>query len=86
MAPVQRIRPDEKIHIGENIRLIRKRRKIGQKEMAELLQLQDIPISRETYVKIERGIRGIRASELKCIKEILETTYEELLQESTTKE
>ena len=82
MAPVQRIRPDEKIHIGTNIRMIRKDRKISQKEMAELLQLQGIPISRETYVKIERGIRGIRASEIKAIRDILHTTYEELLQET----
>ena len=82
MAPVQRIRPDEKIHIGTNIRMIRKDRKISQKEMAELLQLQGIPISRETYVKIERGIRGIRASEMKAIRDILHTTYEELFQET----
>ena len=78
----QRIRQDEKINIGANIRRIRKARKIGQKEMAEQLQLRKIPISRETYVKLERGIRNIGASELKNIKEILETTYEELLQET----
>ena len=78
----QRIRQDEKINIGANIRRIRKARKISQKEMATLLQLRKIPISRETYVKLERGIRNIGASELKNIKEILETTYEELLQET----
>ena len=78
----QRIRQDEKISIGANIRRIRKERNIGQKEMAEQLQLRKIPISRETYVKLERGIRNIGASELKAIKEILETTYEELLQET----
>ena len=78
----QRIRQDEKISIGANIRRIRKERNIGQKEMAEQLQLRKIPISRETYVKLERGIRNIGASELRAIKEILETTYEELLQET----
>ena len=78
----QRIHQDEKINIGANIRRIRKDRKIGQKEMAEKLQLRKIPISRETYVKLERGIRNIGASELKAIKEILETTYEELLKET----
>lgn len=82
MAPVQRIRPDEKIHIGKNIRRIRLARKINQSEMAGLLQLRGIPVSRETYVKIEREIRGIRASELKAIREILETTYEDLLRET----
>lgn len=82
----QRIRQDEKINIGANIRRIRKARKMGQKEMAEQLQLRKIPISRETYVKLERGIRNIGASELKNIKEILETTYEELLQETEQSE
>ena len=78
----QRISKDERIDIGANIRRIRKERKITQKEMAEQLQLRNIPISRETYVKLERGIRNIGASELKAIKEILETTYEELLQDT----
>ena len=58
----QRIHQDEKINIGANIRRIRKVRKIGQKEMAEQMQLRQIPISRETYVKLERGIRNIGAS------------------------
>lgn len=77
----QRIRHDEKINIGANIRRIRLERNIGQKEMAEKLQLRKIPMLRETYVKIERGIRNVGASELKAIKEILETTYDELLKE-----
>ncbi len=82
----QRIHQDEKIHIGANIRRIRKERKISQKEMAEQLQLRRIPISRETYVKLERGIRNIGASELKAIKEILDTTFEKLLQETEVQE
>ena len=78
----QRIRQDEKINIGKNIRRIRKEKKISQKEMAEKMQLLRIPITRETYVKLERGIRNVGASELKAIKEILDTTYEQLLAET----
>ena len=78
----QRIRQDERIHIGRNIRRIRKEKKISQKEMAEKMQLHRIPITRETYVKLERGIRNVGASELKVIKESLDTTYEELLKET----
>ena len=78
----QRIRQDEKIHIGQNIRRIRKEKRISQKAMAEKMQLNRIPITRETYVKLERGIRNVGASELKAIKEILDTTYEELLEET----
>ena len=78
----QRIRQDEKIHIGQNIRRIRKEKNISQKAMAEKMQLYKIPITRETDVKLERGIRNVGASELKVIKEILDTTYEELLEET----
>jgi len=78
----QRIRQYEKINIGKNIRRIRKEKKISQKEMAEKMQLHRIPITRETYVKLERGIRNIGASELKAIKEILDTSYELLLAET----
>ncbi len=79
----QKIRQDENIHIGENIRKIRLSRKMTQVGMSDLLQLRKIPITRETYVKIERGIRNVGASELKAIKEILNTTYDELLKEAT---
>ena len=78
----QRIRQDERINIGKNIRRSRKERKISQKEMAEKMQLLRIPITRETYVKLERGIRNVGASELKAIKEILDTSYEQLLAET----
>ena len=78
----QRIRQDERINIGKNIRRIRKERQISQKEMAEKMQLLRIPITRETYVKLERGIRNVGASELKAIKEILDTSYEQLLAET----
>ena len=66
--------------LGQRIR--QDERKISQKEMAEKMQLYRIPITRETYVKLERGIRNVGASELKAIKEILDTTYEALLEES----
>ncbi len=78
----QRIRQDERINIGKNIRRIRKEKKISQKEMAEKMQLHRIPITRETYVKLERGIRNVGASELKAIKEILDTSYDQLLAET----
>ena len=78
----QRIRQDERINIGKNIRRLRKEKKISQKEMAEKMQLDSIPITRETYVKLERGIRNVGASELKAIKEILDTSYDQLLAET----
>ena len=76
----QKIKQDE-ICIGRNIRRIRKEKKIGQTELAALLQLKDVAMTREALVKIERGIQHIRASQLKAIKDMLGTTYEELLKE-----
>ncbi len=74
----QRIKQDS-IRIGENIRRIRKEQKLGQTELSVKLQLMGIDITRESLVKIERGIQHIYASQLRAIKEALNTTYDELL-------
>lgn len=44
------------INIGGNIRCIRLSTGIGQTELVRLLQLQGINMTRESLVKIERGI------------------------------
>lgn len=78
MMGAQRIKQDE-IDVGANIREIRTRRGIGQTELVRLLQLQGIEMTRETLVKIERGIQHIKATQLRAIREALETSYDELL-------
>ena len=45
-----------------------------------MLQLQNINITRESLVKIERGIQHITASQLRGIRDCLNTTYDELLE------
>ncbi|MBQ6836122.1 MAG: helix-turn-helix transcriptional regulator [Clostridia bacterium] len=75
----QKIKSDENISIGANIRRIRLSRGIGQTELVRMLQLDGIDITRESLVKIERGIQHIYASQLRAIKNALETTYDELL-------
>ena len=52
---------------------------IGQTELVRMLQLQDIDMTREALVKIERGIQHITGSQLKAIRDCLGTTYDELL-------
>lgn len=74
----QKIKQDE-IFIGKNIRRIRKEKGIRQTEMVALLQLENVMITREALVKIERGIQHIQATQLRAIKNVLETTYDELL-------
>lgn len=75
---MQKIKQDE-IQIGANIREIRKRRGIGQTELVTKLHLMNVEMTRETLVKIERGIQHIKAAQLKGIRDALETTYDELL-------
>ena len=81
----QKIKQD-KIQIGKNIRRIRKQNKLRQTDMVVRLQLMGMDMTREALVKIERGIQHIYASQLKAIKEVLGTTYDELLSEDSSEE
>lgn len=74
----QKIKQDE-IFIGRNIRRIRKEKGMRQTEMVTLMQLENVPLTREALVKIERVIQHIQASQLRAIRDVLETTYDELL-------
>ena len=75
----QKIKQEDTLRIGANIRRIRTEQNMGQTEMVRLLQLEGIDMTRETLVKIERGIQHIRATQLRGIRDALNTTYEELL-------
>ena len=77
----QKIKQDNIIHIGMNIRAIRKERKMGQTELVGQLQLMGVDMTRETLVKIERGIQHVQASQLRGIRDVLQTTYDALLAE-----
>lgn len=67
------------IDIGGNIRRVRKEKGIGQTELVRMLQLENIDITRETLVKIERGIQHITGAQLRGIRDCLNTSYDELL-------
>ncbi|MDD2971508.1 MAG: helix-turn-helix transcriptional regulator [Lachnospiraceae bacterium] len=67
------------IDIGGNIRRIRKAQNIGQTQLVRMLQLQDISMTRETLVKIERGVQHITGLQLRGIRDCLHTSYDELL-------
>ena len=68
----------EKI-VGGNIRKIRESKNITQEQFAAKLQLMGRDITRSAVAKIEVGQRHIYIDELKLIKDILETTYDELI-------
>ena len=67
------------INIGANIRRIRLQKGYGQTELVRMLQLQEVDITRESLVKIERGIQHITGTQLRGIRDCLDTTYDELL-------
>ena len=75
----KKIKNDNENTIGKNIRRLRKEKGLGQTDLVKELQLLDIGITRETLVKIERGIQHIQLAQLKGIKQMLDVSYEDLL-------
>lgn len=73
----QKIKQD--IRIGENVRKIRKDRKLGQTDLVRILQINGCDMTRECLVKIERCTQHIQASQLYAIKNALNTTYDALI-------
>ena len=75
----QKIKQDTTGVIGVNIRRIRKTKGIGQVELVRMMNLRGIPITRECLVKIERGVQHVQLQQLRAIRDVLDTTYEKLL-------
>lgn len=65
--------------IGKNIREIRLSQNIGQTELVRQVQLLGVTLTRESLVKIERGIQHIQVVQLRAIRDVLGTSYDELL-------
>ena len=74
----QKIKQDNN-HIGANIRRIRLALGIKQAHLAKMLQLHGCDMTREALVKLERGTQHITATQLRAIRDVLETSYDELL-------
>lgn len=67
--------------IGVNIRRIRLQQHMKQTELVRNLQLNNVDITREQLVKIERGAQHISVRQLRGIRNCLKTTYDVLLGE-----
>ncbi len=63
---------------AKNLRRIRKEKGLTQEQLAARLQLKNCDLSRSIIANIESGQRHIYPQEIKLMKEILDTTYEEL--------
>lgn len=75
----EKIKQVKPIIIGKNISRLREEKQMTQEEMARQMQLRNIDISRSSYAKIEIGMKHITTAEMEVIKDILETTYEEMM-------
>lgn len=67
--------------IGNRIRLIREQIPMTQEQLAAKLQTMGCDITRSSVAKIEVGQRHIYPDELKCIKEILKVSFDDLFYE-----
>lgn len=75
----QKIKSDSIIKLGENISCLRQAKGMTQEDVTRELQLKGISIARSTYAKMELGTHTIDTSTLEAIRDILGTTYDELL-------
>lgn len=67
--------------LGANIGRIREKRRLTQEQLAAKLQTLGCDITRSALAKIEVGQRHIYPDELRCLKEALSVSYDELFME-----
>lgn len=64
--------------VGQNIRELRKKSNLTQDELSAKLQLRGCDITRSALAKIEAGQRHLYPDEIALIKQILNTTYDDI--------
>ena len=65
--------------VGTNIKKLRKQKKLTQKHLAELLQLQGHEFSDLTILRIEQGTRFVPDYEIVILADFFGVTTDELL-------
>lgn len=65
--------------IGANIRILREKANLTQEQLSAKLQTMGCDITRSAVAKIEVGQRHIYPDEIILIKEILNTSFDEIL-------
>lgn len=71
----QKIRRDR--NLGDNLRVLRKAKRISQEKLCAELQRRGCDIGRSTYAKYEAGEFNIRASVLIALKKIYNCSYDD---------
>lgn len=71
---------DIEIRIGKNIKRLRENAGLTQEALAIQLQLNGCDITRSSIAKIEVAQRHVYIDEIILLKELLNVSYEELLE------
>ena len=64
--------------VGQRVRDLREEKGLTQEQLAARLQVMGCDVTRSALAKIEVGQRHIYAVELRCLREALVTTYDQL--------
>ncbi len=64
---------------GEKIKELRKAQKLSQRALADKLQLSGLNVDKNAVQRLEAGLRFVTDIELAVLKDVLGTTYDELL-------
>ncbi len=68
--------------IGKNIRMLREKSGMTQELLAAKLQLRGCDITRSAVAKIEVGQRHLYPDEIILLKELLNTTFDEIFDQN----
>lgn len=78
---VQKLKQNNDISIGGNIRMLRKDANLTQEQVAIQLPLRNIFTTRSTYSQMESGTYNIKISELIALAEIFHIDYNTIFSE-----
>lgn len=74
------IKLKQDISIGENLRNLRRSAGLSQEEVATLLQVKGLPVSREIISQMEQGKYSIRISVLLAMRELYHAPIEDFFE------
>ena len=69
---------ETEVRIGRNIRELREKAKLTQEQLSARLQVSGCDITRSALAKIEVGQRHLYPDEIILLKNLLNTTYDEI--------
>lgn len=75
---MMKIKSDDTIHIGANLRKFREQRGLMQVDIVRELQLRGKPMQKQNYSRIEKEQEHVSASVLLELCDILDVTLEQL--------